>query len=436
MKLTKYTRRQFCRFVIEAKTPLAVGSGLQDILTDALVAVDVNGLPYIPATSIAGVIRHNLDASEADALMGYQENDKGEGSKIIFTEARIINSQGKVVDGLKDDVFNDAVLKYYEDLPIRQHVRINAKGATDRGGKFDNQVVYAGTRFCFEIEMLMTEDDDNKCNEILGIMQGDTFRLGGGTRNGLGKIEVVELYKKELDMKSKEDMELYLSKPSELAESAQWPGWESDTMPEAEMKSLTKYKLTLTPADFVMFGSGFGDDTADMIAVKENKVEWQEGKGKVVTNMTLIPASSVKGALRHRVAYHYNRLACTRQVENDNLAVRELFGYEDQKSRKQACGNLLFSDVLLEELDSKVITHVKIDRFTGGATDGALFDEAPLYARGKTFTLEIVLLKKDEELSEFVKEALECALDDICKGMLPLGGHTNRGHGIFTGTRN
>ena len=57
-KTKQYTHRFLARFVIEAETPLAVGSGEKDILTDALVATDVNGLPYIPGTAIAGVLRH------------------------------------------------------------------------------------------------------------------------------------------------------------------------------------------------------------------------------------------------------------------------------------------------------------------------------------------------------------------------------------------
>jgi hypothetical protein len=35
---------------------------------------------------------------------------------------------------------------------------------------------------------------------------------------------------------------------------------------------------------------------------------------------------------------------------------------------------------------------------------------------------------------ETYQQALECALADICKGLLPLGGMTTKGHGMFTGT--
>ena len=52
---TKYSHRFLARIIIEAKTPLAVGSGNKDVITDALVAKDVNGMPYIPAIEVAGI---------------------------------------------------------------------------------------------------------------------------------------------------------------------------------------------------------------------------------------------------------------------------------------------------------------------------------------------------------------------------------------------
>ena len=52
MEKTKYTTRYVSRIVLEAKTPFAIGSGEKDLLTDALVAKDVNGLPYLPGTSL------------------------------------------------------------------------------------------------------------------------------------------------------------------------------------------------------------------------------------------------------------------------------------------------------------------------------------------------------------------------------------------------
>ena len=72
-----------------------------------------------------------------------------------------------------------------------------------------------------------------------------------------------------------------------------------------------------------------------------------------------------------------------------------------------------------------------IDRFTGGAIKGALFSEKTVYGGNE---LKIKILVKMKDMDDDVVIAFEQTLDDICKGMLPLGGGVNRGHGIFTGT--
>ena len=55
------------RITLEATSPLAVGSGEKDIITDAPVTRDVNDLPYIPGTSLMGIIRHSMkDLKETD----------------------------------------------------------------------------------------------------------------------------------------------------------------------------------------------------------------------------------------------------------------------------------------------------------------------------------------------------------------------------------
>lgn len=452
MKTSGYTHRFLARFVIEAETPLAVGSGEKDILTDALVVTDVNGLPYIPGTAIAGVVRHMIEeVKPADfninQVFGFQVKKDGRGSEIIFSEAKILNSEGKVVDGMNLKAKEDSLLKYYNGLPIRQHVRINDKGVTDKAGKFDEQVCFAGTRFCFEMEMVAKDETIDSFKKILEQVQSQTFRIGGGTRSGFGKIKVIDLQTRSLDLANKDndDLQLYLDKSSNL--SKPWDGWTKQDVQEKDSKGWVTYKLILHPEDFFLFGSGFGDDEADMTPVKEKKVVWKDDKGELSEDLVLIPATSVKGALAHRVAFHYNRLkerfaGCAGDKEpkvgNENEAVQALFGYENQETKKQERGNLLFSDVIKDDLTDKsdkilILNHVAIDRFTGGAIDGALFQEKTTYGKGQEFTLTI-LANENALGGEKIQESLEAAMEDICKGMLPLGGGVNRGNGVFTGT--
>lgn len=436
-----YSHRFLARLVIEAKTPLSVGSGEKNILTDALVATDVNGLPYIPGTAIAGIVRHMIGEESAKSFFGFQGgSNEGHGSEIIFTEARVLNSKGEVVDGMNLDAKDDDLLKYYDKLPIRQHVRINDRGVTTKAGKFDEQVVFAGTRFCFELEMVAKNEDITNFNLALDQIKNSIFRIGSGTRCGFGEIQVVDLQKRRLDLKKQSELELYLNKSSEL--SMDWSGWEKHDVDSKGAEDWVKYELRLTPENFFLFGSGFGDDEVDMTPVKEKKLDWKDGKGELTEELVLIPASSVKGALAHRVAFYYNKLndrfvGCTGtkepKVGNDNEAVQALFGYENQSERKQVRGNLLFSDVIECKLNDKILNHVAIDRFTGGAIDGALFLEKTTYGEGHKFTFTI-LAKSGALSNEKVKQALENALMDICRGLLPLGGGVNRGNGVFKGS--
>lgn len=449
MGKTNYIHRFLARFVIEAKTPLAVGSGEKDITTDALVATDVNGLPYIPGTAIAGVVRSMIGEESAKTFFGYQVPNKkkdGKGSEIIFTEAKILNSRGEVVDGLKiDEIDKDPLLKEYKELPIRQHARISEKGVTVKGGKFDEQVVFAGTRFCFELEMVSDGKNYSDFESVLSQINNKTFRIGSGTRCGFGDIEVVEMQRAKLDLSRSNELELYLDKSSNLSED--WNGWQRDENIEKETLSTDwqEYKLSLQPEDFFLFGSGFGDEDVDMTPVKARKVVWEDGVGRLSDKMVLIPATSVKGALSHRVAFHWNKLNGyyagnpEAKVGKDNFAVKTLFGSEGEKDGEgQFRGNVIFSDIIEKRnVEDKILNHVAIDRFTGGAMDGALFSEKTTYVREKDKPFEMTLLVRKEALDKKdkkVEQALESALQDICKGMLPLGGGVNRGNGIFSGT--
>ncbi len=434
--------RYLARIIIEAATPIVVKSGEKNILTDGVVLRDVNGMPYIPGTSIAGVMRHAWEDAKMDVekIFGFQKKKDGEGSKVIFTEARILDSEGKVVDGLQQ--VSDSLLLEYKNLPIRQHVRMTHKGVAADKGKFDEEIVYADTRFCFEMEMLGKESDSENFDKLLGILHNQTFRLGSGTRKGFGEIKLVSIWKKSLNIEDAEDLDLYLSKSSNLEESCHWFGDEDKMECTANSNGWTKYELCLTPENFFLFGSGYGDDEADMTPVKEKKVNWENGIGQLSEYSYLVPATSLKGAIAHRVAFHYNRLqkkyadllsenereSC---VGKNNEAVRLLFGSEgNEKGEGKLRGNVILSDLYLSDnVQDKLLNHVAIDRFTGGAIDGALFTEKVAYRKTAMPVIEFWVNK----LSDDVQMSFELTLDDICKGMLPLGGGVNRGNGIFTG---
>ena len=449
-----YKYRLLSRITLEALSPLVIGSGNKNIKTDSVVAKDVNELPYIPATTLAGLIRHSLPEEEQRKWMGFQTKEESYGSQLILSEAKILSEDGKPIDGLSNK--EDAVKQLCYQLPIRQHVRINHQGVAEKNGKFDEEIVPKGMRFCFEMELMSEEDDNEIMDKILSTINSNGFRIGSGSRSGFGQISIVSILHRKLNLSIPEDLKLYLSKSSSLENI--WEGFEPYTLAENTNTDYISYELTLQPTDFMFFGAGFGDEHSDMTFVREPVIQWNnDGRASIIEKekVILIPGSSVKGALAHRTAYHYNKLKdcfangksaeeLQEHVGKKNEAVELLFGSEgENKGKNKKRGNILISDIIqtqTEELEKKVLNHVKIDRFTGGAVPGALFSEEVLYSPKTFFTLKLLLYKaaitegkENKENKEDILKAFEAALTDLCKGYLPLGGGVNRGNGTFKG---
>ncbi|GHT29228.1 hypothetical protein AGMMS49574_05370 [Bacteroidia bacterium] len=459
MEQDKFQYHNIARIVIEAKTPLAVGSGDKDLLTDSVVSRDANNLPFIPGSTIAGIIRHAIrELGFDDTYFGYGKSDRkpksegqeqgdlypitgrtrSHGSEIIFTSAQIVDKGGKAIEGLISS--KSEYLQKFDELPIRQHVRINEKGTAEKEkhGKFDEQVVFKGTRFCFEIELLSMKKDDSNFTHVLNELAKDTIRIGGGTRKGFGEIEIVECRRLKFDLSDSNDLTKYINKSSSLNDS-NWILNASTNPNNQSSDNWTEYKLELTPDDFFLFGSGFGNDEADMTPVTEKFIYWDDkGNPTWKEDTILIPGSSIKGAVSHRVAFHYNKLKKffvgneNATIGYDNEAVRALFGFAIDNDNIQR-GNVMISDVIQSKRDekSKILNHVSIDRFTGGAIEGALFTESVTYGKDNIYVL--VFKVNNNVLKGDIEEVLEKTLFDITNGMLPIGGGVNRGHGCFSG---
>ena len=438
-------KRFLAHIIIEAKTPLKVGGGKNDLFYDAPVQRDFNGLPMILGTTLAGILRRafedSSDENSTNEIFGTRhkvkenqsksdQENKGEdlnliGSRLIVSNALLVDEKGKVCEELL--LQKSEFLLLFDILPIRDHVAIGANGTAKDAGKFDEEVVFKGTRFKFSLEF---DGSEEKFKEILNLLCDPTLRLGGGSSKGFGLLGILEIkwgefepdrYSNSLNFSSDEFIKFM---PDSAADG------------NLASKKFIRYELKILPDDFFMFGSGFGDKEADQTPVFESVIDYNNGRKYLSNQKILIPASSVKGALSHRTAFHYNKLkeefGEEAKVGNENKAVKEIFGYEKGKNKKGAKGKILLSDCFLnydEQKDAKVFEHVSIDRFTGGAIDSALFQEKAVVKRDK-FTIEI-LLKKGA--CDDAKEAFERALRDVVDGRLPLGGATTKGYGFFKG---
>jgi len=494
----KLTYRYKVWLTLEAETPLSLGSGRESITVDRLVMRNAAGFPYIPGTSLAGVLRHSLESfikkETLDNLFGFSEKRIGQGSRIIINSAHLLAHDGvQILESAPTVDINNDYYKNLQNLPERDYVSINERGTVQGAGKFDAELLHKGVRFITSIELAGTPEDNEYWKQIVAQISNPALRFGGGTRKGYGKLKVIKLLNKEWDLTTKEGVEGYLATDNSLKLPIGME-WKVAGTQSVEPVGYTSYTLKLNAKDFFLFGAGYGDDEADAIYKTEKFFDWSSSTPKLVEKpYVLLPATSVKGALRHRVAYHYNVItkkyadqtsehaenyqlemvkniqkevnweqfdsdsindleAMQKKLENltfesvnpiisdtkpkeENEAVKAMFGFaNDSESKVQTGkrGNVLLQDIYLEPGIEKVFDHVKIDRYTGGASDGALFQEKTIsYQKEIKMT---VLINNDALINEDVKKAWHNTLDDLCNARLSLGGRTTKGHGLFTGS--
>lgn len=453
MSNTEYSNHDLCflaRVTIEARTPMRVGTGCGSVAADVCVDRDVNGLPFVPATTIKGLLRHAMPADVANRMMGWRSDSDVRGSWLSLSEARMVGPDGGVVDGMIGDIAADPFLSGFAAMPIRQHVRLTHWGVAADKAKFDEEVVPKGVRFCFEMELRADEAGQDDFLRLLDALRADTFRIGGGSRRGFGQVRVVDVGFCRLDFNVCEDFLAYASKSASMA--SPWERYRPMPADVVADTAAVRYELRLSPVDFVFFSSGMGDERSDMSVVKEAFVRW-DADGRPMwceaEQSVVVPAASVKGAVSHRVAFHNNvrrrvfadllpEGEAEESVGKNNPAVLSLFGSEGEREGGKTVGKrrgrVLFSDVVRRRVAAapKCFNHVRVDRFTGGAVDGALFGDEPLYAADELFCLSLTLLPGKEAVPDAVA-ALEEALKDVCSGALPLGGGVNRGYGRFRG---
>lgn len=469
--------RHLARVVLELTTPMHIGAGREGERADAEIARDANGLPTIPGSSLAGALRASLVAIEpdgpllADAIFGFQRSRKdgslapadARGSSLTVSWASIHDSNNIPVEGIveRNNLADDQILQVALSPTIRDHVRLSHLGAADARqspendksttgvgghGKFDEMAVCAGHRFTFELELAGDMGSVENWNLLLGILRDPTLRIGAKTRRGFGAFKIVSLSGASLCLDKEEDFSSYARHPAAL--SVQSPLLEPlETLSSSKQSNAAVVAmLELEPEGYWMFGggsdpAGFEGD-ADMSPVRDKRVVWDDGRGRLIEDIIVIPGSSVKGALAHRVAFHCNRLTgrhadtldrdkLSEVTGSHNEAVQEIFGSVNG-TESGSKGLVMIDDIMMEaEPKSQLVHHVSLDRFTGGAMSGFLFSERPVWGGKIDISIRIVT-SGNRKVSLVSRKALESAIEDLANGRLQIGAGSGRGLGYFT----
>lgn len=385
-------------------SPLIIGGG-ENEECDIDVIKDKQGIPFIPATSFIGVLRHFIKSDEIneDSLKnfwGYSEDENTFGSTVSCS---------------------DLVLTSDSNIVIRDGVKIdNNTGRAKDQGKYDYEVVEPGAEFNLNlIADYMDETQKRFAEKMLGtiihILSNEEINLGSKTNNGLGKIKLTQRKVYDYDFSNKKKVYAWLS---------------NKVTDNIEIKEKFEIKKK-----FFTINAYFDLKTSLIIKSYPTDPELPDAVHIKSGGKNVIPGTSIKGAVRSRA----ERILNTKfEVGKSDKLNKELFGFVDEddpkskavKSKLRIEESVLESEKFAEEIQARI----KIDRFTGGTISGALFDSMPLFRKNKNGNEKVINLKMSiDNYEDYEAGLLLLVLKDLWTGDLTLGGEKNVGRGVLEG---
>lgn len=471
------TKFDLARITLELLTPARMSG--QETLSpwDAAFVADPDGLPTIPGTSLAGILRHAYARHKGEdpdrgphtrKLFGYQERTAGEASRVAVSFAQVHDQHDRPAPfriAIAEASPPDPVLSFLKQGVVRDHVRLDHRGVESGRGKYDELLIPAGARFTFELQVFHDGDggEDHHDLEILvGLLAHPLCRLGASGRRGLGRFRIVRALHGRFDLGSPSDRERFARLPVDLSALLPAGLLEILPVPRQPITGWAGARLRLEPREYWLFGGGRAhrpehrfqaqkvdrqtreltaeDKLVDRVPFTERRIRWDEaGRGKVTAENApdhVIPGSAVKGALRHRVVFHYLRrrgiFAGDTRVAEAERQVEALFGGARDDDSGTA-GRVYVDDAVVPRPRyGGPLQHVSLDRFTMGPMDGLLFAESPLW-KGPALEIEVGVDFGGDDVPPELVAALDDALGDLVGGRLAVGAHGSRGYGTFSG---
>lgn len=434
-----------------AQTAVSVGGMGASGPVDLALAQDGRGRPFIPGTSLTGPLRRwvelNDDKSTAEAVFGFEADRSESGHASWLT--------------VSDAFIGDSVVPV-----VRPGIQIDRDtGATRTGFFYQREVWPRGTTIPFEMELDVpieavkssgatdaTVSPAEFPKAILGLvaaLAGPGLRFGGGKTRGGGrlKLENAQVHKYDFTPRSGAVPGLFawLRRDGSAATVPVAAGPTND-------KSLLAFDIHWRPTGAVMAKAAAAADNV-LMARTEPIGGGQEA--------FVLPGSGLKGILRQRSALILRTALGVPPDVDPNSAnpdgdlplLLDLYG------STAVAGRVLVEDCfealpdaqpgqLPESLARTTLNHhVAIDRFTGGASDKALFSTRPpksstkwgpvrleLSTARKKFAVDeaganlhtLSVDDRDAELALFM-----LTLRDLVQGWIPLGFATRRGMGTI-----
>lgn len=467
------------RIVVEGllvlDTPASLSNGDADGDTDiSLITDPLEGWALLTGTSIAGALRNYL----RERSLGYAKDER---ERLVDDhgqreELRIVT---RLFGSLEDDgeqsplIIDDALqLDTKPEIELRDGVKIDkATRTAEKGKKFDLELLEAGSTFPLRFELLIANyrkrngkenDTDAPPREKLiealatalqGFEKGEIL-LGGRKRRGYGQGRVTGWAATRYDLKTKEGLLAWLSpklataqviKDTRIASALKAACALSEEFKLEDKRSFFKLtaQFALEGSLLIRSGSALPEGVQpDTVHLRSNRK--QDGQKQSVP---IVSGTSLCGVLRHRATRIAKTIASeTKQTKAEEF-VEHIFGVDMEKLRERNARNkdqkkgleqpfasrLEVRESIIESgaVSTLIQSRVRIDRFTGGAYEGALFDAAPVFGKDGVKALEICLLLRSHKDSEI--GLLLLLLKDLWTSDLAIGGESNVGRGRLRG---
>ncbi len=451
-------KRMIVRGTLVLDTPTCLGSGDADSPTDLpLLRDSISNHALLTGSSIAGALRNYL----RERNKGYGESDRRDdiapklfGDLFAYKNELSESEQKKIELREKDTqsllIIDDAIGTKSIKAELRDGVKIDSvtRTAADKA-KYDLELLQAGTEFPLSFELLIEKDNDEaslvkalaialqglepkkdpNVSECKNAPKSGEISLGMKKRRGFGRCHVKEWQVWNFNLEDESDRTSWLN--FEHWHTGLLPNYPTHPSIKAafeqvgialDMNGEDKRDRFLIHAQFQLVGSLLIRSGQDSTGRAPDVVHLKSHRPDKSDSLPVLSGTSLAGVLRHRAERIVNTLG------GSSTLVKELFGFVEGKEAKSS--RLVVHEKVIEKATDLVQNRIAIDRFTGGAYHGALFEEQPIFGGDETIvTIELELRNPyNHEIG-----LLLLLLKDLWTSDLPVGGESSIGRGRLKG---
>lgn len=432
--------RYYVKGVLQNESPLIIGSG-EDLVADIQCVRDWEGSLFIPGSSLAGVLRSWAertfrDATSIDFAFG-EKTDDGKQSSLVVHDAHIMEGEDctEVRDGVRLDK--------------------NTKTAENKK-KYDYETIRRGCNFRFRLEAVIREKDKRRVGvveSLLEAMLGEfqkkgTFRLGAKVNRGLGLVRMSNAQSVRFDFRREDTRQEVGSKWLKF----DWDAFPHDLYSWNEAIATTPFK----PEHFEIKAL-FDIPGGLLIRSYSTDTEAPDAIHLLSNGIPVIPGTSWAGVIAQAIHDIGLELGSKDRM---SLLSKALFGDVDESSKTSLASSIIIEESIIgdrseskdspPESDKTPENHIvgrgmelpytrnRIDRFTGGVVENALFTEQPHILGTVDLRCWVRKSFRGRSVSNTGQPGpqacigvLLLALIEIGNGIRPIGGACSIGRGIL-----